>query len=291
LIKICQTHKEFRFFDEKKRMGHTNMLMMTLTYDAKKCDWHEAWLNIGKDLNRFLSALKQKYGKVAILRSFETYRNGYPHVHFIALFKEHDFRVKRYRNKNGRIEWLIPRYDDEKISGFHHSYVKINGVQTIHAVPYVVKYCMKGVFQEDNKETLVRCWLYRKRQYSISKTFVRDLMSCLDCDPLLLDILMHNSNNSMIMGYDFVYVGVKRIDNVDRRIVRLRPPPIKIDDHGCDIDISEIYMDHDKWLRDFTVNDCWCSDCGVPLFFDEEQTIQIDEENIIVCTDCFYSEK
>ena len=139
------------------KYGNTKLLMITLTYDTKRCDCHEAWLKVGIDLNRFLSSLKQKYGNIDILRSFETYGNGYPQVHFIAYFKENGFKVKRYRKKNGRLEWLIPKNDDKSISGFHHSFVKINGVQTINAVPYVVKYCLKEVFREDNNEILVRC--------------------------------------------------------------------------------------------------------------------------------------
>lgn len=288
LIELCKRYKNFSFFDKDQRFGNTKLLMITLTYDGTRCNCHEAWLNIGKDLNRFLSSLKQKYGKADILRSFETFKNGYPHVHLIVYFKECDFKVKRFRNKKGKIEWLIPRNDDQRISGFHHSFVKINGIQTVNAVPYVAKYCMKGVFLENNNETLIRCWLYGKRQYSISKSFIHDLMDYLDCDDTetLLDTLMHNSNKSMLSGYDFIYVGIKKIDNVDRNIVRLKPPPVIKNKEGGIVEYSEIYNDHDEWLNDFIVNDCWCSKCGMPLFFDEEKTMNVEKENKIICYNC-----
>ena len=79
------------FFNPKDRNLNktTRALFLTLTYDTKLCSLADAWKNIGKEFNRFMSHVRKLFGKVSSCRVFEVFQNGYPHIHCLLLFHPH----------------------------------------------------------------------------------------------------------------------------------------------------------------------------------------------------------
>jgi len=89
------------FFNPKNRgKKTTRALWVTLTYDTKRCSFRDAWRNIGVEFNRFMASVRKKFGKVSCCRVFESFENGYPHIHCILLFESTCFSV--FRDKKGR---------------------------------------------------------------------------------------------------------------------------------------------------------------------------------------------
>lgn len=57
------------------------------------------WEEIGKYFNRTRSGIEKRYGKIDIIRVWESQRDGYPHIHCIALFRETEFETFFYNGK------------------------------------------------------------------------------------------------------------------------------------------------------------------------------------------------
>ena len=89
------------FFNPKDRSEkHTSALWVTLTYDTKLCSYKEAWEQIGIQFNGFMAYARRQFGKVSCCRVFESFENGYPHIHCILLFQEYTFAV--FRDSKGQ---------------------------------------------------------------------------------------------------------------------------------------------------------------------------------------------
>jgi hypothetical protein len=180
------------FFNPKSRGKKvTRALWVTLTYDTKRCLYGEAWDNIGAEFNRFMSYVRRKFGKVSSCRVFESFENGYPHIHCILVFSEHSFSV--FRDSKGQ---LRIREKDVIAQGWH-SNVDVKGMSSIGGgLNYLKKYLLKGIDIEnaDSKglKTLALCWAYRKRAFSVSGQF-RQALSDLIKD-------LHNSNKKLVQA-------------------------------------------------------------------------------------------
>jgi hypothetical protein len=55
-------------------------------------------------LNRFLSFVRKQFGKLSSIRVFESFENGFPHIHAILLFESRRFKVFRDRKGQFRID-------------------------------------------------------------------------------------------------------------------------------------------------------------------------------------------
>jgi hypothetical protein len=163
--------------------------VVTLTYDTKRCLYGEAWDNIGAEFNRFMSYVRRKFGKVSSCRVFESFENGYPHIHCILVFSEHSFSVFRDSKGQFRIR------EKDVIAQGWHSNVDVKGMSSIGGgLNYLKKYLLKGIDIEnaDSKglKTLALCWAYRKRAFSVSGQF-RQALSDLITN-------LHNSNKKLV---------------------------------------------------------------------------------------------
>jgi len=180
----------------KSRNYKTNMLMVTLTNDQHD-DIPTSWKKIGEAWNRYMTNLRKKYGKIEVIRTWESTQAGYPHIHALLLFKEQQFST--FQDKNGK--WRI--LGKSEFENWEYGFVDVLAVKAIKAVYfYVLKYvvkCLKGgddvikglppqgeTEGEGGLKTLAYCWLFRKRAFSISKGF----QSALDD----LIVSKHNSN-------------------------------------------------------------------------------------------------
>jgi len=176
---------------------YTNALFITLTFDPKKFSLDDAWKNLGKRINLFIAKLRQRYGNISCVRTYEAHLNGYPHVCLIVIFKNRRFKVfshNEFDKESGR--WVVRYrvYKKPEIADFwSYGFVDIQGIMSIKDVMgYVVKYVTKvyedagfneRLMNEDKLQakrkallTLALCWFYEKRSYGVSHDLIQAAM-------------------------------------------------------------------------------------------------------------------
>jgi hypothetical protein len=170
--------KNVKFFDASdfsiSKQVHSKALWVTLTYDPSRCSMLEAWKQIGVEFNRFISAIRQKYGKISILRNWETYENGYPHVHAIILFHDAKFTVfPHLSSKEGRLQFRVK--EKAEIASLWHSFVDVEALSSTKKMyHYSMKYQTKVLMNQDSPKgvrTMSILWLFGKRSFSVSGDF------------------------------------------------------------------------------------------------------------------------
>jgi len=124
-----------------------NALYVTLTYDPKvEPDRNKAWLNFGKEFNKFLSHLKKIYGNVIFVRSWEASRSAYPHSHGTLVFLDHKFEWFEHTSTKGKRKGMITKRilkeDKDKIASMWHSNVD---VLAVGGSRYEIKRAIKDV--------------------------------------------------------------------------------------------------------------------------------------------------
>lgn len=150
--------------------------------------------------NRWIAAVRSRYGKVSVLRSWEASQRGYPHVHAVLSFESSEFKVFPWFNeKDGRMSFRIQeKHEFDSLWGSNTDIEAISSSKKLAS--YVMKYQLKvNEGREDNRsdgqvsmgskaqgsKTLAFMWLFSKRSYSMSKS-LQGLFSRLDND-------LHNS--------------------------------------------------------------------------------------------------
>lgn len=187
----------------RENIKRSRVLHVTLTFDTKLCSVGEAWERIGQDFNRWISAMRRKYGRISYFRDWEAFANGFPHVHLLMIFHDYDFRVfrtQKYDEEKGRRRtvWRVSEKSEFEIGW--HSFVDVEAVRYLkNGLGYVMKYLTK-TFNEDPEErglekslrnlTLAMCWLFRKQSFAVSGHFL-DLIGQL-----------RNSNGSGLVQMD-----------------------------------------------------------------------------------------
>jgi len=198
-ISFLQSTKVKNFF-------HGSFLWVTLTYDTNLCSIDTAWSNVGQELNQYLASIRQKYGRISVLRNYEAFTNGYPHSHLLIYFHEHDFLIKKWFNPNKKpkpdYEYIVVSksqghggkltQDKTYLHHYWHSFVKCTAVKDLGAVGYTLKYLTKDMYHQSNYSTSANLWLYHKQSYSMSQDFVSTVSEL--CDIPLLDYMSSNSN-------------------------------------------------------------------------------------------------
>lgn len=164
----------------------TNILFITLTYDTKMCSQYEAWTNIGIEWNRYLSLIVRKHGKISFVRSWEAFKNGYPHIHVVIIFKEKKFNVFEFVNSQNKTTFRIQ--EKKELECNWHSYVDVIAVSSLGgALRYLTKYLRKMHGRGSGVNlTQALSWINHKQVFSISKDFVKEIR--------LVYKLLHNSN-------------------------------------------------------------------------------------------------
>jgi len=171
---LCKMHKknEIPFLHQTnvKDYYHGSFLWVTLTYNTKLCSIDDAWHHVGQELNQYLASVRQKYGKISILRNYEAFKNGYPHIHALIYFHDHEFLIKKWYNKPKKsYEYIVVSkspgrdnkltQDKKYLHDYWHSYIKCTAVKDIGAVGYTLKYITKEMYQQNNYSTSANLWL------------------------------------------------------------------------------------------------------------------------------------
>lgn len=185
-------------FDWKNKIKNNHKvkcLFVTLTFNSTLCGINEAWEErVGREYNSWITNLRNKFGRVEAIRTFEGYSNGYPHIHVVLLFGDKEFTTFKDKKDKWRIQ------EKEVFELGWKSWVDVQALRDLKGgLWYLSKHILKNQIVEgdpvDEEDlwkyylTLSLNWVFRKRSFSVSKGFL-DLMNS-----------MHNSN----------YVGVVQV--------------------------------------------------------------------------------
>lgn len=163
---------EFFNYKDRNKVKKTRAIFVTLTY-ARNERLDILWEEVGKDFNRWISAMRRRYGKISIIRCWEAQQDGYPHIHCVLLFHETEFETFYYNAK-----WrLSEKRGIESLWSFGFS--DMFALYSLGAgVGYVLKYVTKvnNALQGEKIDrklvlSLALMWIFKKRAFSVSKDF------------------------------------------------------------------------------------------------------------------------
>jgi hypothetical protein len=165
----------FPFGERDRRKIASPCVLATLTYDPSTCSIEDSWLSAGRDFNRWITRLRKRFGKIDVVRVFESHESGYSHIHALLYFRERSWRGFRWDSwKNGK---RVTKYRADKVEslkvGWRGGFADVLLMSSTRAgFGYLTKYLSKSVdFKaEDSKavKTLALSWFFRKRSFSIS---------------------------------------------------------------------------------------------------------------------------
>ena len=190
---LANFYGDSKIFDINQAEPTTNCLLVTFTYDTKLKNKIDAWHDVSLEYNRAITRLRQKFGKISVLRVWESFRNGYPHIHAILLFDDKRFNVFEHWATNNKSTYRIQ--EKAEFSKVWHSNVDVLAVSSVRgAVGYLIKY-LKKVHSGDSKHnlTLANLWINHKQSFAISGNFSERLAN------IRLDLRnLRNSKRPMI---------------------------------------------------------------------------------------------
>jgi hypothetical protein len=214
----------------------TNALFVTLTYDTKRCTQSESWNNIGKEYNRWISNLKRKFGKFSGIRCFESFVNGYPHIHALIFFEDRKFDVFEHCPTNDIMQGSTYRIQEKKQFQSWHSNVDVLAVNNMsQALHYITKYLKKSNNEDSPKYATTQSllWVHNKRSFSISGKFKKQL------EAYRLERQLHNSNKIIrqldisgnVIHEKWNFVGIYSLSEIQscNKIVNTKAWHFKID--------------------------------------------------------------
>jgi hypothetical protein len=188
----------YQFWNDTRCAGKTSLLFVTLTWDTARSSRWESWSAVGEDWNRFLSRIKKEYGPVQVVRSWESFENGYPHIHAVIAFEESWFDVWCDVQVNGSVKWHVQNEVRDVFRSAWHSFVDVLAVygsdgehEVRKSVNNTVWYVLKGADADYSKMegwsykgllTRSLLWFFRKKSWSASRSLV-GLPERLDSGP------------------------------------------------------------------------------------------------------------
>jgi hypothetical protein len=180
---------------------------------------------------RWITRLRRRFGKIDVLRCFESHEDGYCHVHAVLLFREAKFRGFRWdKFKDGKriITYRVDQVEPFK-AGWRGGFADIQLCSSVKgAFSYISKYLTKSVSNDEEGgkgvKTLALSWYFRKRSFSVSGGFAE----------VYGDLIIDRDNSNLFVPYVLTFDG-KKIE--------------------CEVSKWHLYGfvkgDHVKWARDF----------------------------------------
>jgi len=179
--------EDVEFFNRKARGSmKSRAVFITLTYDTKLSSVQDAWIQEGISWNRWISNLRDKFGEISYIRCFESFVNGYPHIHALLVFKDHAFNVFRQYSKTEK-KYVFRVKEKAVFESSWDSNVDVRACSSLRSASlYITKYLTKG-FHEGSEEaldknlrglTLAMNWIFRKKSFAVSRDLL-DLISDL----------------------------------------------------------------------------------------------------------------
>ena len=129
--------------------------------------------------------MRRRYGKISIIRCWESQQDGYPHIHCVLLFHDAEFETFFYNGK-----WRVSKKREMEslwIWGFSDMFA----LYSLGAgIGYVLKYVTKvnNALLSENVDrklvlSLALMWIFRKRAFSVTKDFGLFLVEVKDDRP------------------------------------------------------------------------------------------------------------
>jgi hypothetical protein len=175
----------------------TSVLFVTLTVNPSIMGYKTAWKTIGEHWNRYLANLRHKYGNLHIGRTWESMRNGYPHIHAIIQFLDRSFDTfLLYSKKQKKAIWRIEDINQQKIkTAWRIGNVDVQGMVNLYdGLRYLGKYVTKAsdlsLNDQYNKglKTLALTWAFGKRCFSFGKKFRESILQRYISSKILGDL-------------------------------------------------------------------------------------------------------
>jgi hypothetical protein len=216
----------------------TNMLYFVLTYNTNRGSLIKAWERRGREYNLWITRMRKQYGRIEVMKTYETFESGYPHINVIAIFRDTKFTVFQHKSRRmeGKqlIEKLTWRIEEKReMEKYFHSNIDVQAVQTPkQAISYILKYITKELHattrEPKHNLTLALMWLFRARAFSISQRFIEQLGLLLGSR---LESSLHISNRKFRFWGVFAWADLQKLaesDNPDLWTYRLKRPPDSI---------------------------------------------------------------
>jgi hypothetical protein len=185
---------------------YTNVLFITLTFDTKLTDYKTAWQTIGENWNSFLSAIKKRYGKIYVIRCFESFENNYPHIHALLYMPNQKFMTWQEFNKKGELVWVVGYENTQYMSKHYHSFINVQGMPYLaDGLKYLGKYITKASdLSQKAVKTLSLTWGFRKRAFSIGHKFKQEIFKRYVADNLTHLILIQTKPSQQNLNQEQV---------------------------------------------------------------------------------------
>jgi len=154
------------------------LLYVTLTVDPSRISLIGSWKGVGKEFNRWISFLRSKYGKISVVRTWDSHESGFCHVHALLLFHSRSFSGFYHIRKKGTYR-LQSRSELSIIkSGWKAGFVDVQLCSSVASAgrylgKYLTKCCDHSRTDSKGVKTLALCWIFRKRSFSISGDFLK----------------------------------------------------------------------------------------------------------------------
>jgi hypothetical protein len=223
--------KNVKFFDnvdfDKTAYAEANLFWITLTWDAKLCSLHEAWLNSYRELHRFKANLENKYGKIEWLVFIQPFPDvkgeayGYPHFHIVMWFRDSTFHAFPHLEKDKKgvmaLKYRVSEKRDIEIASKWHSFIDIQALSSIKgAVGYVKKYAKSVCYGESKKASLTcaMAWLYRKKSFSLTRGFQRVLSDLIASMRDRKRVFQKTLTNQLIPLWSWEFLGIRSASEV-----------------------------------------------------------------------------
>ena len=153
------------------------LLYVTLTVDPSRISLVGSWLGVGEEFNRWISFLRSKYGKISVIRTWDSHESGYCHVHALLLFHERSFNGFYHigRKRTYRLQSRLDLADIK--SGWKAGFVDVQLCSSVASAgrylgKYLTKCCDHSRTDTKGVKTLALAWIFRKRSFSISGDFL-----------------------------------------------------------------------------------------------------------------------
>ena len=204
-------------WENKALKNHkTSCLFVTLTFNSALCGIYEAWeVRVGREYNSWITNLRNKFGRIEAIRTFEGYENGYPHIHVVLLFGDVEFNTFKTM-KDGRDIWRIQEKAVFELGW--NSWVDVQAVKDLKGgLWYLSKHILKNqvvgsdpTSEEDLHKyylTLALNWIFKKRSFAISGGFL-DLMNTLHKSNFSDDVQITLEGDSAYYHVVWVFIGI-----------------------------------------------------------------------------------
>ena len=161
------------FWSLSQRFVRGRWLWITLELNSGVWSLYDAWMNIRRQYNRFITWVRKEFGRVKCWTFLQAHSSGYPHLHVIAQFLEHEFSGFRHVGRGGKISF---RCDDKSLFAeyWRVGFVDVKMVQSVRGVmSYGARYGSRSLSGGRADLTLALGWKFKRRGFTMGVEWSR----------------------------------------------------------------------------------------------------------------------